>query len=534
MRDGITPISVDNGIAVLRRVLADPDAGPVLMVGGRAGGLPTLTLPESDLPLDRFVDQVVVHYQDIELITEAELSAGADQYLPDHLLEGDYLFPAVIGMEAMTQVAAALTGRTGSPLLEDVEFLRPIVVRPGSATTIRLAAQVRDADTVDVVIRSAETGFSADHFRASLRVPRGDIPGDDVVAEEIATPALPPVPVDPGAELYGEVLFQGKRFQRLQSYRRAAARHAVAELSTSSPAPWFAPFLPQRQLLADPGTRDAVMHAIQCCVPDATLLPQGIERLWLSQRGAQEAGYVVMDARERSQDGDSYVYDVDVHDPAGVLIERWEGLKLRAVRKKSGAGPWVPSLLSAYLERGLERVLGGSRAVVVEPDPADPATSDRRAQTALAVGRALNGPAEVRYRPDGRPETDGALISASHGAGVTLVVAGRHRLGCDVETVSARDERDWAALLGADQLPVRDLIVAEAGDNADLAGTRVWSAIECLRKVGATTQSLTVDPIGDDGWVVLSAGDARIATWVTTLNDYAEPVVFAVLSGEEG
>jgi enediyne polyketide synthase len=32
---------------------------------------------------------------------------------------------------------------------------------------------------------------------------------------------------------------------------------------------------------------------------------------------------------------------------------------------------------------------------------------------------------------------------------------------------------------------------------------------------------------------VLSAGDARIATWVTTLNDNTEPVVFAVLSGEE-
>jgi enediyne polyketide synthase len=353
------------------------------------------------------------------------------------------------------------------------------------------------------------------------------------VSEEIAVPALPAVPVDPGAELYGEVLFQGKRFQRLVAYRKAAARHAVAELSTTTPAPWFATFLSQQLLLADPGTRDAVMHAIQCCVPDGTLLPQGIERLWLSQRGAQEAEYVVMDARERSQDGDSYVYDVDVFDPSGVLIERWEGLKLRAVRRKSGAGPWVPSLLSAYLERRLEQVLGGGRAVVVEPDPASDVDSDRRTQTALAVSRALGAPAEVRYRPDGKPETDGALVSASHGAGVTLAVAGENRLGCDVETVLERDEQDWAGLLGADQIPVRDLIVDEAGDSAAVAGTRVWSAVECLRKVGATSQALTVDKVHEDGWVVLSAGDTRIATWVTTLNDYAEPVVFAVLSGEE-
>lgn len=544
-RDGITPISTENGIAVLRRVLADPGAGPVLVVSGRAAGLPTLTFPEADLPLDRFVDQVVVHYPGIELITEAELSAGADPYLADHLLEGDFLFPAVLGMEAMTQVAAALTGEQGAPLMEDVEFLRPIVVRPGQATTIRLAAQVRDAGTVDVVIRSAETGFAADHFRAALRLPRPDVRATDgpaapgtspttpVPHSPAAAPCLPGVPVDPGAELYGDVLFQGKRFQRLLAYRTAAARHAVAELATASPTPWFAAFLPQRLLLADPGTRDAVMHAIQCCVPDATLLPEGIERLHLAQRGAQDADYVVMDARERVQDGDSYTYDVDVFDPAGVLVERWEGLRLRAVRKKSGAGPWVPSLLGSYVERAVERVLGGRRAVVVEPDPAHGDPADRREWTALAVGRALGGPVAVRYRPDGRPETDGALISASHGAGVTLAVAGGHRLGCDVQAVEERDERDWAGLLGTAQLPVRDLVAAEAGESAAAAGTRVWSALECLRKAGATSQALTLDRVHEDGWVVLSAGDARVATWVTTLKDLAEPVVFAVLSGQE-
>jgi enediyne polyketide synthase len=112
-------------------------------------------------------------------------------------------------------------------------------------------------------------------------------------------------------------------------------------------------------------------------------------------------------------------------------------------------------------------------------------------------------------------------------------VAGPNRLGCDVETVLERAEQDWVGLLGADQIPVRDLLVAEAGDTAAVAGTRVWSAVECLRKAGATSQALTVDRIDQDGWAVLSAGDARIATWVTTLNDDPEPVVFAVLSGEE-
>ncbi|MFD7659220.1 polyketide synthase dehydratase domain-containing protein, partial [Actinosynnema sp. NPDC059797] len=529
MRDGITPISTDAGIAVLREVLADPGAGPVLVVSGRAAGLPTLEQERAELPLTRFVDRVVVHYPGVELVTEAELSDRSDPYLGDHLLEGDLLFPAVIGMEAMTQVAAALTGHDAPPLLEDVRFLRPVVVRPGGSLTVRLAALARDAETVDVVIRAEDTGFSADHFRARLRFPRPEIPGDRVDG----TAALPPVPVDPVTELYGSVLFQGKRFQRLQGYRRASARHAVAEVATAPTASWFAPFLPQDRLLADPGTRDVMMHAIQCCVPDATLLPEGVERLYLAAPVDQLAEYVVLDARERSQDGDSYTYDLDVRDPQGRLVERWEGLVLRAVRKRDGAGPWTPTMLGSYLERSLERVLGGSRAVVVEPDPTG-VEAERRAQTALALSRALDRPVEVRYRPDGRPEVDGASVSASHGAGLTFAaVAAGGALAVDVETAVPRGADDWAGLLGRDLLAVRDLLAGEAGESADVAGTRVWGALECLRKTGSTTQALTVDRVHPDGWAVLSTGDARVATWVTAVDGRTEPVVFAVLVGKE-
>lgn len=532
MREGITPISTDHGIAVLRQVLADPQAGPVLVVTGRAEGLPTLTLQRQELPLTRFVDNVLVHYPNVELVTEADLSSDNDPYLDDHLVDGDLLFPAVLGMEAMTQVVSAMTGKQGPPLLEDVQFLRPIVVRPNVTTTIRVAALVRDADTADVAIRSAETGFSADHFRARLRMPRPDVPGEPGPGAA----ELPAVPVDPVTELYGDVLFQGKRFQRLLAYRHAGARRAVAELSTESPSMWFAAFLSQELLLADPGTRDAVMHSIQCCVPDATLLPQGIERLYLADPADQESSYLVMDARERYQHGDTYCYDVTVYDPSGRVVERWDGLTLRAVRKTDGSGPWVPSLLGPHVERALENILGGSRTVVVEPDPItgeDGAGADRRSQTELAVSRALDRPVRVRHRPDGKPEVDGAAMSASHTAGLTMVVVGSGRLGCDIETVVERSAEDWAGLLGKAQLGVRDLLMTESGDSAAVAGTRVWSALECLRKTGATTQALTVDRVDHGGWVVLSAGDATIATWVTTVHDRPDPVVIAVLSGEE-
>jgi enediyne polyketide synthase len=187
-------------------------------------------------------------------------------------------------------------------------------------------------------------------------------------------------------------------------------------------------------------------------------------------------------------------------------------------------------MLSGYLERALERVLGGSRAVVVEPDPEPGAPADRRTQTELAASRCLGRPVTVRHRPDGKPEVDGAEISASHGAGVSLVVTGSTRLACDVETVAHRTEDDWAALLGDGLRRVRDLVMTDIGEDADQVGTRMWCALECLRKAGVTDRTLTVHRVHEDGWVVLTAGDAQVATWVTTLNDLAAPVAFAVLS----
>jgi enediyne polyketide synthase len=532
IRDGITPIPADEGIAVLRRVLADESVGPVVVVTGRIEGLPTVRREQSELPLLRFVDRTMVHYPGIELVTETDLSAGSDPYLSDHLLDGDLLFPAVIGMEAMTQVATAVSGHTGPPVVENAEFLRPIAVPPTGTTTIRLAALVRSASAVDLVIRSADTGFAADHFRATLRFGPSQLPAEPV---RDAAHTLPAVPVDPISELYGGVLFQGKRFQKLLGYRRAAARQAVAEVASNGGASWFAAFLPQDMLLADPGARDVMMHAIQCCVPDATLLPESVERLHLADPATREAEYLLLDARERVQHGDSYIYDLDVLDPSGVVVERWEGLRLRAVRKRGGAGPWVPSLLGSYLERSLEAVLDGTRAVVVEPDTPTGAKTKaaRRAQTELAVSRALGRPVTVSYRPDGKPEIDGGEVSASHGAGLTLVVAGAGQLTCDVETAVERTEGDWAGLLGPQLMEVRDQLTGATGEGAAVTATRVWAAMECVRKTGAVQQSLAIDRVHREGWVSLSAGSARVATWVTTITGRTEPVVFAVLVGRE-
>ena len=60
----------------------------------------------------------------------------------------------------------------------------------------------------------------------------------------------------------------------------------------------------------------------------------------------------------------------------------------------------------------------------------------------------------------------------------------------------------------------------------------MWCAVECLQKAGLTTGTpLTLVPDSEpDGWVVLDAGGLRVATFVTTVQGLADPVVAAVLA----
>jgi enediyne polyketide synthase len=529
IREGISPISVEDGIATLSALLAQPELPTAIVVMGRVGNTPTIRLEQRELPLARFTERPRVHYPGIELVAEADLSVDSDPYLLEHDLDGELLFPAVLGMEAMAQVAAALVGAEGVPVLENVEFLRPIVVPAGGSVTIRIAALNRP-DAVDVVIRSSDTSFQADHFRATLRW---------VVAELVdagiptAAAEMSDIPLDPGRDLYGATLFQGKRFQRVRSYTLMTAASCVADISAERAEGWFGPFLPAELMLGDPGTRDAFMHAIQVCVPDATLLPSGADRVYLGTPHAAGA-HVVLTAAERDHDGDTYTYDLDVRDPDGKLIERWEGLRLQAVRKRPPRGPWAAPLLGPFLERRLAAQHTQAPRLVVEPDGAERPRGQRarRRQTALAAGRLLGTTAAVRYRRDGKPEITGDLnISASHDAGVTLVAILAGEIGCDVQLAADRVLTDWELLLSPEQLELAQMVGLECGEDLSVGATRVWGAIECLRKVGcAVTGPITLARCEPDGWVEFRAGTARASSFRAQLRGETSPAVFTILT----
>ena len=472
----------------------------------------------------RFVSRTRVFVPGRELIADADLCADSDPYVAEHKLGTEPQFPAVLALEAMAQAAAPLSNEHCVPAFENVEFLHPIVIPADGSVTIRIAAR-REGEQINVAIRSSETGFGTEHVRAGLRFTDG-LPSGIGTARAAAHRGQ--VPLDPERDLYGGILPHSTRFQRIQGYRSLAARSCVVEVCLGAGDAWFAAHHPPGLMLGDPGTRDAFMHAIASCVPDATLLPTAIRRLYPAQLTgpAGDARRFIVHASERRRAGDTYTYDVDVYAAEGRLLERWEGLRLLAVRRDDGSGPWAPALLAPYLERWLTDHDVYRVRCAVEPDSGQP--DDRRKQATAAVGRMLGRPALVWHRGDGRPEIaeEGISIRVAHGAGVTLSVTSTTRVSCDVREVRKSPDEPAAGLVA-----LAELIAGATREPRATATTRVHAALACLRDVGWSGRApLTFAGAGGNGWVILCAGPTRIATFSTRLRGNPSPVMFTILT----
>lgn len=528
VQQGITPIPTDEGIRILRRLLGQRLPAVSVVVTGRYGEAPTLKLDQPELPLLRFLEQPRVYYPGVELIADVKLSTDSDPYMNDHVFQGERLFPAVMGLEAMAQVATSLV-RTEAPLVfENVKFNRAVVVPEGATVTIRLAALARGPDLVEVALRSEETSFQIDHFRAVCRFGSSQ-PETECTAIQLAPTEF--INIDPDTDLYGGILFQRGRFQRLRGYRLLKARECFAEITSDAAADWFNRYLPGTLLLGDPGARDSVIHAIQACIPHATVLPIGVGKFVPAVAAASAPRFVY--ARERSQEGDTFTYDLQVIDVNGCLLEHWEGLQLRCFSGATMQGGLVEPLLGPYLERRIIQLMPECAvSIVVEHDP----KVDRRVRSDRSIQLALGKAVSVVRRPDGKPEVtsnNGVEVSVSHAGDTTVAVAGRGPLGCDIESVVDRPSSMWRALLGSDRFALAELVAREAGEDETAAATRVWSATECLKKAGVMVSApLVLVSSAGDGWVKLASGALIINTVVVEVRDRGRLALAFLVSSE--
>jgi enediyne polyketide synthase len=522
---GISAIPPDQGIAILRELVARPELPAAVVVSGRLGERPPLEAGAPELPFLRFLERPRVHYPGIELVVDAELSGETDLGLDDHVYRGERLLPAVMGLEAMAQAVMGLTGAQSPPAFERVVFERPIVIPQRTRETIRIAALVRGPGTVEVVLRCAQTSFQVDHFRAACRPAA---PDESAAAWEWT---MPPESAShdglvPARDLYGGLFFHRGRFRRIARYHRLKATECVAELAPSAGEGWFARYLPDRLVLGDPAARDAAIHGIQVCIPHLRLLPAGVDRMESWNAGRVEPRFVV--ARERHRSERLFIYDVEIVGARGERLERWLGLKLMAVEPIPAPAEWPPSLLAASIERRVADLIPGTSVEVAMEQGAG---VDRRARSDRAFRRLLKG-GEVKRRPDGKPVAADRGVSAAHSGTLTLAVAGPGEVACDLQTVEVRPLSVWRELLGRERADLAELVAREQGEDLQIAGTRVWTAVECVKKAGLPAETpLLFRSAGPEGWMVFSAGQRSIATVRVGVQEAGGPLVAAVLPG---
>jgi enediyne polyketide synthase len=148
--------------------------------------------------------------------------------------------------------------------------------------------------------------------------------------------------------------------------------------------------------------------------------------------------------------------------------------------------------------------------------------------------RALGAGCVIR-RANGKPEScDGRDISASHSKDLTMAVAGPRQVGCDLELVVTRPPDIWSEMLGVARFALAQIISRETHEPLDAAATRVWTAVECLKKAGAgIIAPLIFTSASPDGWVLLASGELKIASWVVQTDDAKEGLAIALLTTVE-
>jgi enediyne polyketide synthase len=364
-RLGVQAIEPDEGARWFADLMQRMWPSVELIVSGRMAGLPTLKFLSGQAPRSRWLDNTPLFQPGVEVIAEVLLTLDSDPYLSDHNYDGALLFPAAVAMEAMAQVAAACVETLDVAdlqlRLEGLRFDRPVVVPPaGRRIRIHAFAEEPTADgsvRVRVAVQAEVAGFRDECFSGVC------VWGAAPTTWESSGPAIgQPLPFDPKERLYGSIYFQGPTFQHIEAYYELSARHCIARVGVSQQAALAVNAGPL--ILDSWETRDCFLHSIQVCVPQKRLLPLSIESL--ETRGFPR-GQVYMSARERLQEDRDYVYDIEVFDEAGRLVEYILGYRCRVVDRYSNEE--VLEYIRALHE--LARLAGGTGRTSVEelPEP---------------------------------------------------------------------------------------------------------------------------------------------------------------------
>ena len=520
---GISAIPTDEGVTRFLKLFEYDPGVKQVVIAARLGGLDTWS-PVTFTPPDnlRFIEQILYLEPGVELKARTHLSLERDLYIQDHLWRGSYLFPTVFGLEAMTQAVAYVMGQAKPTLshIENIYLRKPVVVNPKTGVDIEIQALVMELDEkgeqrVKVGIRTAQTGFKSDHFAATF------VLGKPTLGEKITPKQGKPLSLNPKTDLYGDLLFQGDRFQRMESIYLLNEKHSVFSSYVQSESELleqsFAADLGNCILLGDPYFRDVLLQSVQLTIPKHICLPVQIDKIQLWQNPTPEETARIVNVELQQLEGQEYLSEVVATNKDGYVLEKISGYRLRILEEHLEnptavelANPEVRDQLKIQqLLHDTFKKLGlkcPAIALGYTPDLADKSKKQRRQQERPIITLALKDQLgltvedKVNFRlktlASGKPKLTGTQVndlnlSLSHCDRYCLCVVDETPQGCDIELITHRSEEDWTALLSFNRTSLRDQLV-QGGDSLDQAGTRIWSALEAIRKAFNDVQAKLV------------------------------------------
>jgi len=568
---GVAAIPAKEGVRRFVQLFqSDPGQTQVVITAriDRVSGLEA-TLKFTDLPAmpraSRFLEDIKHICPGVEVVSRVHLDVERDPYLKDHVWKGSLLFPTVFGLEAMAQATAYVTASEDldNVRIENICLDRPIVVDPEEGLDIQIRAEVLERSAADAPLRvkvgisTAMNGFARDHFSAEFVLDR-DLP-TEVEQVELPEQALA---IDPMRDLYGGLLFQGPRFQRLRKVHSLDSSRCVfsAEITPADAKP-ESESSDEESLLGDAYFRDSLLQSVQMVSPQEIALPVRIEKLERRRLEDRSAELLTAVAINEGEVDGNRIFTVVAVDREGRVVERLEGYTLGIVEHRS-ENPTAEEL--ADPSRRDERILRQnldelSEAFGLEapeshvahmPDLHSLPKHERHvrelpvlakvAQAAMGNGESRGQSLKIRWLASGKPVVESAAdeqpgVSLSHDDQTLLCVGGRGPLGCDLHPVESRDREDWIALLSNARTPLLDELID--GDSLDRAGTRIWSAQEAVRKAtGARRIELEVKGRSGEG-VLLTAhtdsGEVAVLTFPIKLTLGPEKMVAIVAPSRE-
>ncbi len=555
---GILPIPKGKGVEHFMQLVEQDPGEEQVVVASRLGALNLFRrLPVSKPSAARFLEEILFYEKGVEVEAKAVLTLDNDPYLRDHVFKGTCLFPTVIGIEAMAQAVSYVTGIVDMDYLrlENVRLSYPIAVEPEGATEIHIHALVDDTAAegaeirVEAGITVDQTGFSSNHFEAMFVL--GVRKRAEASAVKIPETFLD---INPEEDLYGHMLFQGRLFQRIRAIRTLHDTQCVfdseRQISERSSGP-----LGSGLITGDPFFRDTLLQSVQILLPELIALPVEIEK-WELFPYHREHGYhtVVVDLLQKGDD--VIISDVSVLNASGEIVERLHRYKAKIIEKVQHAprledmknpDDWDEAELEKRLQSYCQRIKKVAPVISIKHwSDIHEMEKTRRHEVERTLFekayRKLKGACEglpddisIGWDEQGKPfvrESVGVGLCCSHDNHLFLCVAGRGEQGCDIETITHRSEEEWRELLGSTRAPLLQR-VAGVDKSVDSAGSRIWCALEALRKATDMNESTMRydEHIGE--CLIFKACDLSILTFpVRLLRGRGRMVAIAI--SEEG